>query len=230
MRMSLLAIAGSGYAHSHSHSHIASALESNIRAAADAHVRPNADQSGSPTVVSVGLSIFGLEQTQLRKDTLTANGYISFAWNDPRLAWSPAYYGNLTQIPVSASALWIPDITLYNSADASLPLASTEQKLALVMSNGDVMWIPKTRFSFAYNKTEVDGKHKLNATLKFGSWVYSDQDLDIQPKDPEVLNDMYESTEFTLLNSTFTRQLIFYSCCPEGYPRLDVSLTIEKKN
>jgi len=208
-----------------------SALVKYLIAAEDVNVRPNADLIDSPTVVSIGVSIFSIEKTLHKKNIVTVQGFTYLSWSNPRLAWNPLEYGNITSVRLPISSVWVPDITLYNSADVNEPLGSAEQKIAIVTSDGTTLWVPKTKHSFAYNKTaEVDGKTKLSTRLKFGSWVYSAIELDVQAKDPEIQKDVFsESSEYIVVNSSFEHHVKFYPCCVEGYPSLDLNLVLEKK-
>jgi hypothetical protein len=36
------------------------------------------------------------------------------SWRDPRLSWNPADFDNITQIRFPSSAIWRPDIQLFN--------------------------------------------------------------------------------------------------------------------
>uniref|UniRef100_A0A914EKJ6 Neurotransmitter-gated ion-channel ligand-binding domain-containing protein n=1 Tax=Acrobeloides nanus TaxID=290746 RepID=A0A914EKJ6_9BILA len=44
-------------------------------------------------------------------------------WQDPRLAWDPAKYNNISKIYVPVSSLWMPPIFFYNSIQTDLELS-----------------------------------------------------------------------------------------------------------
>jgi len=194
--------------------------------------RPNADVAGSPVNITLGFTITRLHQ-DVAPDALRTHGFISHVWKDPRLTWDPKSYGEISSLVVPIRSIWYPDITFYNSADANDATFSgsddrPEQKLALVQSDGTVIWVPKASQLFQYNTL---GNGKFEATLLFGSWVHSDVMVDVTPDKAAVDVDQAEwKSALVVKSSNIIRVNKVYPCCPGvGYPRLEVKLFIESK-
>ncbi|XP_057166177.1 neuronal acetylcholine receptor subunit alpha-2 isoform X5 [Ursus arctos] len=47
---------------------------------------------------------------------MTTNVWLKQEWNDYKLHWDPADFGNITSLRVPSEMIWIPDIVLYNNA------------------------------------------------------------------------------------------------------------------
>ncbi len=115
----------------------------------------------------------------------------------------------------------------YFSADARLK--EQRETLAVVSSDGTVLWIPMAIYM---SSCTIDITHfpfdKQTCHLKFGSWTYDGLNLDLHFYDDleEVdVTDYVESNEWVLLASPAKRNVQFYPCCAEPY--LDLTFTIE---
>jgi hypothetical protein len=54
-------------------------------------------------------------------------------------------------------------------------------------------------------------------TLKFGSWTYFEDSIDVQLRMEEMnLSEYKEHLVYILVNATAERNEFFYSCCPES--------------
>ena len=47
-------------------------------------------------------------------NAITADMFVGQVWEDQVLRWDPAVFGGVTHIRLPATALWTPDIVLYN--------------------------------------------------------------------------------------------------------------------
>ena len=59
---------------------------------------------------------------------------------DPRLAWNPVDYKNITWIRMPATSVWYPDTFLYNTADNAGFLLPQDSQNVIVSHNGTVFW------------------------------------------------------------------------------------------
>lgn len=119
----------------------------------------------------------------------------------------------------------------YFSADVRLE--ERRKTLAVVYSDGKVVWIPQAVFK---SSCSVDITHfpfdKQTCIMKFGSWTYDGTKVDIDflddLEDFEMTNYIV-SNEWGILNSTAKKNSFYYPCCPEPYPDLTFTLHIERK-
>jgi len=203
-----------------------SALVRKLIANADPIVRPDSDIK--PTVVSVGYCLNGIEETK-KSSVLVAHGFTVLSWNDPRLTWSESGFENITTATLPISAIWAPDLTFYNSANAQYEAFSGGQKLALVYRDGTVIWVPKT--SVKFRSTNSKKGNEKTATLLLGSWVYSASQIDLKSTSSTVDTGYFDwSGDYVLKNSSITYKNAVYPGIPDAYPRLEINLSIEKSD
>lgn len=71
------------------------------------------------------------EQTQ----TLTTSSYLFVSWTDSRLKWNSTLYGNVYLLVIPASFIWLPDLSVINTADSN-GFLSYDKYIANLFSNG----------------------------------------------------------------------------------------------
>ena len=66
--------------------------------------------------------------------------------------------------------------------------------------------------------------------MNFGSWSYDGTALDIQLSSDFVYTEDYvENSEWEYINSTATRDVKTYECCPEPYPYVTYNITLRRR-
>lgn len=137
--------------------------------------------STAGTDVYLQLRFFKVVSVMPSTGMMTLRVWWRLSWNDLRLSWDPAQYGNITELKFHAmditdpetTDIWLPDATPYNAASG---LASTlEPASASVSYDGNVFWSrPGTldllcRFSglvmFPYDS--------LSCPIQVGGWMAS---------------------------------------------------------
>lgn len=173
--------------------------------------------------LSFGMTLFNLD-TDEKKMTLETDGWLRFSWVDSRLAWDN------TKIPIDVMRIftediWMPDITLYNSADLK-DMMSCFQTSPIVYSDGKVLWIPPCHFSSHCNLTvEQMPFAEQECKMKFGSWVWDGYLLDLTIDSDKADASNYIGTKYEVTYNNATREEKFYDCCPEPY----ISVTYDFK-
>jgi hypothetical protein len=83
------------------------------------------------TNIAVSLNVFKIADLNLEQSLLELHMWLRTSWRDPRLAWDPDLYGNVTQTAFNVRAgslgdtdIWYPDLQLYNQAESINNLAS----------------------------------------------------------------------------------------------------------
>ncbi|XP_038660160.1 neuronal acetylcholine receptor subunit beta-3-like isoform X2 [Scyliorhinus canicula] len=135
---------------------------------------------------------FGLEISQL----------VDVEWNDYKLSWNPDDYGGITTIRVPSESIWLPDIVLYENADGRFEVSLMTK--AIVKHNGTVRWTPPASYK---SSCTIDVTFfpfdKQNCSMKFGSWTYDGNLVDLILVDEDVdRKDFFDNGEWEILNAT----------------------------
>ncbi|XP_032186740.1 neuronal acetylcholine receptor subunit alpha-2 [Mustela erminea] len=179
-------------------------------------------------IVRFGLSIAQLIDVDEKNQMMTTNVWLKQEWNDYKLHWNPADFGNITSLRVPSEMIWIPDIVLYNNADGEF--AVTHMTKAHVFSTGTVHWVPpaiyKSSCSIDVTFFPFD---QQNCKMKFGSWTYDKAKIDLEQMEQTVdLKDYWESGEWAIINATGTYNTKKYDCCAEIYPDVTYYFVIRR--
>ncbi|XP_055352180.1 neuronal acetylcholine receptor subunit alpha-6-like isoform X4 [Paramacrobiotus metropolitanus] len=203
-----------------------SALVRQLIAAEDVHVPPNADQPGQPVLVE-----------RPESDLVIVLGFLDLNWRDSRLTWEPQEHHNITAVHLPADRVWLPDITLYNSAfinsydTRSRAVFPGERQLVSVRSDGTVMWIPRVTFPLSCNSTRNAAGDEVHCAIKLASWTYDASQIDLRTwgdiTHRHDYSNLYSSRDssYRIIDSTAVRNEVSYSCCPQAYPSIDITFT-----
>ncbi|KAL5006793.1 hypothetical protein ScPMuIL_015599 [Solemya velum] len=95
-----------------------------------------------------------------------------------------------------------------------------------ILNDGDVYWVPMTRLTLACPAVE----DWYQCSWKFGSWVHNGFEVDLYTDGKEIdLSSYVVNPEWELLNTSSTRNVVSYACCPEPYPNIVYELNIRKR-
>jgi hypothetical protein len=96
----------------------------------------------------------------------------------------------------------------------------------VIDNNGSVFLVIVDRFEMNNCKTKQDGGTKCS--FKFGSWTYPVDLVDLKLMKEEVdLSNYQEIAAYKLVNATAQRNDVFYPCCPESYPNVTYTVTLQ---
>lgn len=211
---------------------VTSALVRAITNTEDIYVRPNAD-IGGPTVW-VNMHLIGLEKLKERTNVLQAGLSVDLRWNDPRLSWEPEEFGNISNIFFPIKKMWIPDITIWQSADPTKPFFSEEQKIAQIFSTGDVLWAPKATLTVYSNMTMNNETNSTEhrATAYLGSWMLNAGQIDIQASQPIIDLTMMHWSPIRLDSASVNRVVQVFNEIPgfNGYPLLELNIMATERD
>jgi len=186
--------------------------------------RPVINESDAVTV-NLGATLQQIVRLDEKKQILTSCVWMNLNWINPYMKWNESEYGNIKDIRLPPSKLWMPDIMLYNNADNDYSLGYPTN--VVVSSNGNCLFVtPKIMNSTCkIDRVRVD---QVNCDLKFGSWTYNGFKLDLQGRGADqsgyTMNEKWELTEFTE-----KRNEIFYDCCPEPYVDITYHIRLDRR-
>ncbi|XP_063880210.1 neuronal acetylcholine receptor subunit alpha-10-like [Scylla paramamosain] len=194
----------------------------------DRNVRPVRNAS-NPIVIQLGITLTQIFDMDEKNQVLTTNVWLDQEWVDELLRWDKNEYNGLETIRLPCEKIWLPDIVLYNNADDYT--RGYMQSKAMVGHQGKVFWPPPTKFR---STCPVDVTYfpfdDQTCILKLGSWIYDGFQVDVTNRTAEVdLTNYIPNGEWELLEARIIRNVIYYSCCPEPFPDVTITITIRRK-
>ncbi|KAL9968569.1 hypothetical protein ACROYT_G020677 [Oculina patagonica] len=189
-------------------------------------LRPVVNMTDKVTV-KLGVSLHQIINVDEKNQLMQVSLWIRQTWFNPFLTWNQSDYGGMNQINVKPNKVWIPDIFLYNNADADQDGALDRFETKIVLSsNGRNMWLGPVLYTFSC-KIDVNffPFDEQFCSMKFGSWTYDGYRVDVVLESKEGDIKKYQTNgEWDLIGIPAERNEIIYVCCPEPYP--DVTYTV----
>ncbi|XP_067625883.1 neuronal acetylcholine receptor subunit alpha-10-like [Eurosta solidaginis] len=161
-------------------------------------------------------------------------GLLDVAWRDPKLAWNPIDYNNLTRIPVRQKLIWVPDLEVYNNAPDKF-LRMHHNGIVILEHTGMVLWSDNVEINMFCTTLMNDWPHdKHECKLSLGSWTYDGFELDFMnntnPNGTIYFDEIdMTSMEYNIIEFGVERVATVYSCCAEPYITMDYHLTFERR-
>ena len=184
--------------------------------------------------LELGMALRALNNINQIDGTLDMNVWLRYWWNDNRLSWTPEKWDNLKKVNFftntdSDYSIWTPDIYLYNTAET--PLEQLDHSMAMVYSNGNVIWsrpgMIKSTCEFKLADFPYDTQ---NCLLRFGSWSYHKEELNLSLPEINTLDitnfQPHQGWDLTDWEAKIEEKK--YGCCPETYQTLYINLELKR--
>ncbi|CAH1792635.1 unnamed protein product [Owenia fusiformis] len=160
---------------------------------------------------------------------IALNQIMDVTWNDYFLRWDESKYGGVKTINLYSKDVWVQDITLYT--DVKGEFYETDPFRVILTSDGTVQWNIPTRL---VSTCKLDVQHFpydfQTCKLKFGSWTFGSNEIDLQNRTASADLAIYESNgEWDLVSVDAERHSILYNCCPEPYIDVTYYIKIKRK-
>lgn len=151
-------------------------------------------------VIKLKVSLRQIVSVDEKNQIMTSNIYVSAVWTDGRLRWNPLedvngsyVYGNLTEIVVPTSKLWIPDLFVINTAGTNGFIPISSSNLALVNYKGQVYLLIsvtnlQTRCKMNVYYFPFD---KQNCSIVLGSWIHDTERINFETTVSKIDLDNY---------------------------------------
>jgi len=215
-------------------------LQEDLLAGYNRHVVPKSDRSKQGTTfsaagtnVEMALRIFKVIAVKPADGAMELKVWLRMYWQDERLSWDPAKYGNITKThfwgdpaPTSGnSQIWIPDIQPYNGLKGIV--ATLDPAYARVEHTGDIFFSrPGTmNVMCKFSGLTAFPFDELKCGFEFGGWAWSGEQQGILLKGLGYDFSAQEATqgstyqEYTVSNVSVVRVNYEYPCCPsEPWP------------
>ncbi|KAK6012585.1 Neurotransmitter-gated ion-channel ligand binding domain protein, partial [Ostertagia ostertagi] len=136
------------------------------------------------------------------KQTMTVLVYVDEKWTDPSLSWDPALYGGIAKTWLPISAIWVPDIIIFNMLHHE-DLLSSVRAPALIYPNGTV----EASHPAVYTVTcEINIKRfpldDQRCALEIASWTYGKDKIRLRAHTEHSLQHYTDNEEWRLLKVT----------------------------
>jgi len=194
-------------------------------------VIPSIDSKTSLNV-SIGLTAIGINYDETAHE-FTLQGWFTMEWTDPRLAWSPEEYGNITTIRLSKEKFWIPDLIVYNGA-AGLDLVKNQASpiKAYIRNEGVVLYIPLITWVTHCKPNLLHWPYDTTScSIDIGSWTFSTKDLYVNLRNestPTLDTSNVTIRNWKLLSTSTEIRVKKYDCCVEDYQTASFRFEIQR--
>lgn len=183
--------------------------------------------------LKLGLALRALNNIDQIDGTLDMNVWLRYWWKDDLLTWEPSEHDNIEKVNFFTNdydhLIWTPDIYLYNTAEN--PLEQLDHSMAMVYSDGNVIWsrpgMIKSTCEFQLDDFPYDVQ---TCSLKFGSWSYHKGELNLSIPEFDTLDisNFQPNQGWDLKDWTARIEEKKYNCCPEIYQNLIIDLILKR--
>ncbi|CAH1788003.1 unnamed protein product [Owenia fusiformis] len=178
----------------------------------DPKVRP-VKNLNTTTTVSIGMTMNQIRELVEITQTLTCAIWAVLRWKDEFLTWDPADYDGLDLLIVPSDTIWTPDITLYNSVDEERGFTEIWSNTNVRISHtGDIHWmtVAQTQTTCRLYIRDYPFDEQL-CPMKFGSWVFNVDEVDVIPVTDEAYTDKFiDNEEWELIDVKLIRHSLEY--------------------
>ncbi|XP_071944097.1 neuronal acetylcholine receptor subunit alpha-10-like [Antedon mediterranea] len=192
--------------------------------------RPVKDNTQNVTVMIRLIVLQVIELNEKRQDITVSAWYNAF-WKDEFMVWDPNDYNNITEIFVEQSALWNPDVTLYNNVDNEFE--RTKKSLNLNVKHDGMVDLatPVILNSFCKMHLRHFPFDKQECALEFGGWVYNGGQQDLIPDTghESKQTEFNQNGAWNLTDVSVQYIQEKYNCCPDVYPRVIYTLFLQRR-
>ncbi|XP_071800767.1 neuronal acetylcholine receptor subunit alpha-10-like isoform X1 [Asterias amurensis] len=191
-------------------------------------LKNNSDQ----VVVQFTMLIKQIVDIDERNQIMKMNIILQQNWRDHWLHWDPDDYGGLMELRVPAYDVWLPDTTLYDTADTNSAYSGITGTNVVLRHDGLVQMKtkPYIQRSTCHIKIRFFPFDEQKCQLKFGLWTYDWNHVDLQNSTAGPDKSQYlENEQWDLMYSCFKRNLESYICCPTKYVDVTLFVGIRRK-
>ncbi|KAK3762571.1 hypothetical protein RRG08_020650 [Elysia crispata] len=189
---------------------------------------------GEPLSVGLTLDLSSIREVDIARGEVEILAMRTISWTDPALSWShdsdageSGSENFVSSFSMNTKYLWTPDIVAYNAIHAPELLSP---HIALVAASGRILFVPNERIRFRCNLENFENAEGSNCTLKYGSWTYHANILDLELNQNLFSTSSYEENPNIELLAVFAEKNIrHYACCPDAYPDIEFTLNIRKR-
>ncbi|EYC08843.1 hypothetical protein Y032_0064g3561 [Ancylostoma ceylanicum] len=200
----------------------------------DKKAKPMWDNS-KPINVSFSMDLYQILELNEPQQYILLNAWIIERWYDEFLYWVPEDYQNISELRLPYDSIWLPDTTLYNSLVMkdddtrrllNAKLTTDRQRRASLI---ELLYPTIYKFSCLLDLRFFPFDVQV-CTMTFSSWTYDQKGIDYFPYSEKIGTSNYlENEGWYILKTKVTRNEVKYSCCPNKYTLLQLTLYLRRK-
>ncbi|XP_033750113.1 neuronal acetylcholine receptor subunit alpha-10-like [Pecten maximus] len=192
---------------------------------------PVCSRTGNVTL-NVNTALRQIMDLNEREQVISINVWLRMNWEDCRMKWNVSDYDDIDHFSVPYDAIWIPDITVYDSASDEVMMPGKEDHIATIYNDGSVFYnFPTVLKSICRVDVTYFPFDTQKCSLKFGSWSHHGYELDVTNTHKEAdLSYYVEHNEWKLTGMPVERNVLYYACCEEPYPDVTFYINISRKS
>ncbi|KAI8500716.1 hypothetical protein Bbelb_215340 [Branchiostoma belcheri] len=184
----------------------------------------------SPVTVGVDIALAQLINVNDREQHIMVNIWMRQYWTDEYLSWDPEDYYGLDVIRVQSSAIWRPDIVIYNGIfdEGFAELPDTK---VTITSNGSVTYLYPFTFKASCKINVADFPHDTQTCpLKFGSWAFDGLAIDVVNISSHGDLEFGNNGIWTVIDLPAQRNVETYGASDVPYPDVTFHVVIQRQS
>ncbi|XP_055371355.1 acetylcholine receptor subunit alpha-like [Condylostylus longicornis] len=183
-----------------------------------------------PINVNVALIVNHIDISDIDTKAIL-HGSLDLQWNDNKLQWNPNDFGGLNSIYLTKEKLWVPDLSLYNTANGILLNIKHEGTIKL-SSNGKIHWTPHVKLeTYCRLSLKYWPFDKQTCPFILGSWVHSSRALiPYLSENRPILDILANNHNWKITNTHSFIEEKIYACCPDPYPSITFTFDLDRKS
>jgi len=174
--------------------------------------------------VKFGLNLVNVDMDE-EKRQLNVNMWVLQAWKDDYLTWDASSYDGIDTLNLQKQEVWRPDIVPYNCVGEIE--YDDDDVLAVAKNTGDMLTVVPAECKV---QCKPLSDNSFSCPLKFGSWVYGSNKLDLNFYDAAKADTTYlsEGSVWTVKSADAKRNNFRYPGVEEDYPNLEYTFVVKK--
>ncbi|XP_020917719.1 neuronal acetylcholine receptor subunit alpha-9-II isoform X2 [Exaiptasia diaphana] len=195
----------------------------------NAKARPVLDDKQAVNV-TIDVGLHHIMKVNEKNEFLQSSVKIRQYWNDPRLRWNKTMYEGIERITIDPQQIWLPDISLFNSATSSIAITETQARV-VIKHTGEIAWHnPAILVSSCIIDISMFPFDNQTCIWRMGSWSFHTSFLDVFPgKDTADLSDYVENGEWSLQSVIPYRLVKTYECCEGAYSEIRFEIKLRRR-
>ncbi|CAB3983330.1 neuronal acetylcholine receptor subunit alpha-9 [Paramuricea clavata] len=200
----------------------------------DKNVRPVQKPSENVTIRIVP-SVRQIVEINERQQVLTLYFWLRLYWYDKSFVWNTSDYRNISNFNVEPDKIWLPDMSLYNSAQEgqdALIYHKIKTKIQ-VYSDGECRWLSPY---FSSTSCNIDSTHfpfdEQTCQVEIASWTATGNVIDvILDKNLTIDTSNYlENIQWKLQSVSAYRQVKYYGTNVHPFPSLVFEFVVRRRS
>ncbi|XP_046557432.1 acetylcholine receptor subunit alpha-like 1 [Haliotis rubra] len=179
----------------------------------------------SETRMDIHVSFVISQITELNEwqQSMTTNGWFTFNWLDESLKWNISDYGGIDTICMSSEHIWMPDITLLNTAEER-NLMKNQNSPVCVHHSGMVEWYHGDIY---HSQCDFDISHfpfdTQTCHLNLSTWV-------TQNYSARFISSIYRSNDVrTNVNGLWNIKTLSSAAIEKTFPQFIITTTLQRR-